>query len=69
MRIAEAAIAALEQQHALAGFGQIAIRRFAVFLIDRGADRHAQDRIGAIGAGHLAAHAVLRRSCAFTCCW
>jgi hypothetical protein len=58
MRVAEAAIAALEQQHALAEFGQVGNQRLVVFLEDLRADRHLQNHIAAMGAGAVAAHAV-----------
>ena len=58
MLVAEAAIAALGQQEALADLGQVADQRLVVFLEDLGAGRHLQRHVGALGAGHVAAHAV-----------
>src|SRR4051794_13910491 len=59
MRIAEAALAALEQQRARAGMIEIGDQHFAVFLEDLRADGDTQNRIGTGGACHLLAHAVL----------
>ena len=56
MRIAEAAVAAAREAHALSDLGQIGEQMLA--LEDLGADRHFQDRIGAFGAGAVLAHAV-----------
>ncbi len=59
MGIAEAAIAALGQQHALARLGQIGDQGFPIFLVDLGAGRNLEHGIGAAGAMHVAAHAGL----------
>ncbi len=56
--VAEAAIAALHQRDALAGFGEIGEQRLAVLLVDLRADRNFQHHVLAIGAVHVLAHAV-----------
>ena len=58
MRIAEAAIAAFGDRHALADFGEIGEQRLAVFFIDLRADRHLQHDVLAVGAVAVLAHAV-----------
>jgi hypothetical protein len=58
MRVAEAAIAALEQGQLLADFGEVGDQRLAVLLEHLGADRHLEDRIAALGAMAVLAHAV-----------
>jgi hypothetical protein len=58
MGVAEAAIAALGKQVALAHLGQVADQRLVVFLEDLRAGRHLQRDAGALGAGAVAAHAV-----------
>ena len=42
---------------ALAGRRQIGDQRLAVFFVDLRTDRHFHDRVVAVGAGHLLAHA------------
>ena len=44
--------------HALADFGEIGEQRLAVLLVDLRADRHLQDRVAAVGAVAVLAHAV-----------
>ena len=56
--VAEAAIAARGEPEALADLGQVADQRLVVFLVDLRAGRHLQRDVGALGAGHVAAHAV-----------
>ncbi len=58
MLVAEAAIAALGQQEALADDGQVADQRLVVLREDLGSGRHFQRHVGALGAGHVAAHAM-----------
>ena len=58
MRVAEAAIAALRQQHLVAELVEIGEQGLAVFLIDLGADRHLQDQVLAVGAVAVLAHAI-----------
>ena len=58
MRIAEAAIAALGEHHALADLREVGDQRLAVFFIDLRADRHFQHHVFAVGAGAVLAHAV-----------
>ena len=58
MLVAEAAIAALGQPEALADLGQVADQRLVVLVEDLRAGRHLQRHVGALGAGHVAAHAV-----------
>ena len=55
--VAEAAIAALGEQHTLPKRVEVGDQRLVVFLEDLGADRHLQRRVVAAGAGALAAHA------------
>jgi hypothetical protein len=59
MGVAEAAVAARGEHHALAGLGEIRDQGLLVVLEDLGADRHAQDRVLALGAGAVGAHAVM----------
>ena len=59
MQVAETAIAALGQQHALAGRRQVGDHGFLILFEDLGPDRHAQDDIVARGPGALRAHAML----------
>ena len=58
MQVAEAAVAAARQHDALAHFRQIGDQRFAVLVINLGADRHFQHDVGATAARAVAAHAV-----------
>src|SRR5690606_6697819 len=58
MLVAEAAIAAFGEPHALPYLRQVTDQRLVVFLIDLRADRHLEDDIRALGAGAVAAHAV-----------
>ena len=58
MDVAEAAVAAPGDHHALADLGQIGDERFAVLLEDLGSGRNLQHRIGAAPAGAVLAHAV-----------
>ena len=58
MRVAEAAIAAREQHHPLADFGEVGDQRLVVVLEDLRADRHAEHDVVAVGAGAVLAHAV-----------
>src|SRR6185437_10776918 len=58
MGVAEAAIAASEQGHALADMGQVGDQGFVVVLEDLGADRNAHDDVRRIGAMPVLAHAV-----------
>ena len=55
--IAEAAIAAARKRDALAALGEIGEQRFAVLLVDLRADRHLEQRVGAVGAMAVLAHA------------
>jgi len=57
MRVAEAAVAALEQHDALAGCGQVGEDRFPVFGEDLGAHGHAQHFVIAIRAGAVPSRA------------
>ena len=59
MRIAEAAVAALGDHHALAGLGQIGEQRLVVFREHLRAGRDLHDDIVAAGAGPVLAHAAL----------
>ncbi len=59
MGVAEAAIAALEQAHALAGLGEIGDEGLAILLIDLCARRHLHDGIVAACARHHLAEAAL----------
>ncbi len=56
--VAEAAIAALGDGHALADMGEIGKQRLAVFVVDLRADRHLEHHVLAVGAVHVLAHAV-----------
>src|SRR5690606_25796092 len=58
MGVAEPAIAAFEQDLALADFGEIGDQRLAIVFEDLGADRDLEDDVGAIGAGAVLAHAM-----------
>ncbi len=58
MGVAEAAIAALGEHHALADFGQVGDQRLAVFLENLRARRHAQHGVGAARTGAVPAHPV-----------
>src|SRR5690606_32328713 len=58
MQVAETAIAALGKTIALADFGNVADERFVVFLENLRADRHFEDNVVALAAGHVAAHAM-----------
>ena len=58
MLVAEASIAALGEPKALADRGQVANQRLVVFLIDLRAGWYLQRRVGALGAGAIATHAV-----------
>src|SRR5438477_8642960 len=57
MRVAEAAIAAAQQDDALARLGQIGEHGFLVVIEDLGPDRHPQHEIAALGAGLVGAGA------------
>src|SRR6185437_2531018 len=57
MRVAEAAIAALEQQQPITFIGEIGDESFAVFFQNLRADGHAHDRVIAARTRHLLAHA------------
>src|SRR5579872_462726 len=64
MRVAESAIAAARQHDALARLGEVGKQRLAVFLVNLRAGRHFEDRVGAVGAVAIFAHAgaaVLRK--------
>ena len=56
--VAEAAIAALGEQHPLADLGHVGDHGLAVLVEDLGAGRHLQHHVGALGAGAVLAHAV-----------
>src|SRR5437868_11283173 len=58
MCIAEAAIAAGEQDHGLADLGEVGDQRLVVVLEDLRADGHAQHHVLAFGAVAVLAHAV-----------
>ena len=58
MAIAEAAIAAAGEAHALPDFRQIGKQDLAVLIENLGAGRHFQNRIGALAARPVLAHAV-----------
>jgi hypothetical protein len=59
MQVAEAAVAALGQKHALADLGQVGDDGLLVFLEDLGSHGHPQHDVVAILAGALPAHAGL----------
>ena len=59
MGIAEAAVAAAQQDHPLAGFGQVGDHFFAVLGQYLGADRQLHDHAFARAAGAVLAHAVM----------
>src|SRR5580700_6443870 len=63
MRVAEPAIAAAGQHHAIAHIGEIGNQRLAVLVEDLRADRDLEDDIGAVGSGAILAHAVLAALC------
>ena len=56
--VAEAAIAAGGKSIALPDLGQVTDQRLVVVLVDLRAGRDLQRHVGALGAGHVAAHAV-----------
>src|SRR5579875_89607 len=56
MRIAETAIAAAREDHALADFGQIG--KEMLVLENLGADRHFENGVGPLAAGAVLSHAV-----------
>ena len=58
MRVAEAAIASLEQQHARARLIEIGDQCLVVFFIDLGPDGHLENSVSTIGARHLLSHAI-----------
>src|SRR5215831_5456401 len=58
MRIAEAAIAAFGDRHAIADLGEICKQGLAVSLVDLGADRHLQDDVLAVRTSAVLSHAV-----------
>ena len=58
MCIAEAAVAALQDAHALADLGQVGDQHVLVGVVDFGADRNLEHGVGALGAGTVLAHAV-----------
>ena len=58
MRIAETAIAAFGNRHALSDFGQIGEQGFTILFVDLRADRHFQHDVLAVRAGPVLAHAV-----------
>ena len=68
MGVAEAAVAAPREEHALADLGHVGDQRLAVLGEDLGADRHLQHDVLALGAGAVLAHAVLP-VWALKCCW
>src|SRR6185437_3768182 len=55
MGIAETAIAAAQQKHALTHGREIGDQRFTVFLVNLRAGRHLHQRVVAMAAGHLLA--------------
>src|SRR4029077_1996208 len=55
--IAEAAIAAVGKHGALPDLGEIGQKRYPVLVVDLRADRHFENRIGAVGAVTILAHA------------
>src|ERR1051326_3729178 len=57
MRIAEAAIAAARQYDLLAWLGEIGKQRLAVLLVNLRAGRNFENRVGAVGAVTILAHA------------
>src|SRR6185436_6352171 len=59
MRVAEAAVAALAQDDALARLGQVEQHRLLVLVEDLGADRYAHQDVLGLGAGAHLAHAVM----------
>ena len=59
MEVAEAAVAALGEENALADLGHVGEDGLLVLVEDFGADGHAEHDIVAVLAGALAAHAVL----------
>ena len=58
MRVAEAAVAALGQHHALADLGQVGDHRLLVLVENLRADRHLEHHVVAAGAVAVLAHAV-----------
>ncbi len=54
MGVAEAAIAAAGNQHALAGLVEVGDQRRVVLVADLGADRQLEHHVGALGTGHVA---------------
>ncbi len=61
MRVAEAAVAALGQHHALADLGEVGEQGLVVLVENLGADRHLEHDIVAAGAVAVLAHAVAAR--------
>jgi hypothetical protein len=59
MRVAEAAVAALGEQHALVDLGQVGDHRLFVLVEDLGPHGDAQDDVVPVLAGAVAAHAGL----------
>src|SRR5690606_35540871 len=64
MDAAEPALPAVRDQQALAVLGQVADLLVGRGIDHHGADRHADDQVLALAAGHLPAHAVLAAACA-----
>src|SRR4051812_41042956 len=58
MGVAEPAVPASAQGHALADLGQVGDERLAVLVEDLGALRHLQDDVGRIRASTVSPHAV-----------
>ncbi len=58
MGVAEAAIAAARERDALADLGHVGDQRFFVLVEDLGSGRNLEDRVGALAAGAVLAHAV-----------
>src|SRR6188508_3331002 len=58
MRIAETAIAAFGNRHALSDFGQIGEQGFTILFVDLRTDRHFQHDVLAVGTGPVLAHAI-----------
>ncbi len=58
MGVAEAAVAALGQAHAVAGVGEVGDQGLAILFEHLGADRHLEHRVRPVRARAVAAHAM-----------
>src|SRR5450755_443269 len=58
MEVAEAAVTALGDHHALARLSEVREHRAALLIEDLRSDRHFENRVGAVASGPVAAHPV-----------